>query len=230
MRASLKRIMLILVATAMAMIGSLSWAAAPAQAYTGTNVYFFTPHQDDEALFMGASIREHVLTGRHVFVVLLTDGGSSQYCANPNYPQWSPKANCVAARDAEFRAGVSSMGATSIIIPDRAVDGTLTAAFAKEVIERYVAVAPTGSFKTMSENDASSDHAKLGQGLNLAVGTVDKRWCLKYAEWGTRVGTFTAKYNINTTLDKYVFGKVSVPGDFSHATYPEGAFSKVYRH
>src|ERR1035437_1374650 len=84
--------------------------------------YFFTPHQDDETLSMGAAIKEHVAAGRKVYVVLLTDGGASAVCST--YPT---RAACVTERDREFLAAVYSLGATPIIPSDRMADGTLTA-------------------------------------------------------------------------------------------------------
>ncbi len=40
-------------------------------------VIFYSPHQDDETIGMGASIAEHVRIGRPVYVVLFTNGASS---------------------------------------------------------------------------------------------------------------------------------------------------------
>lgn len=44
---------------------------------TGRPVVFYSPHQDDETLFMGQVIAHHALAGREVHVVLCSNGASS---------------------------------------------------------------------------------------------------------------------------------------------------------
>lgn len=44
---------------------------------TGRNVYFFEPHQDDGCLFMAQAAAHHVLAGRTVHVVLMSNGSTS---------------------------------------------------------------------------------------------------------------------------------------------------------
>jgi len=44
---------------------------------TGTNVYFFEPHQDDGSLFMAQAAAHHVLAERTVHVVLMSNGSTS---------------------------------------------------------------------------------------------------------------------------------------------------------
>lgn len=51
---------------------------------TGRAVYFFTPHQDDEVLFMGWAIAHHVLAGRKVHIVLMSNGSTSNVRAELN--------------------------------------------------------------------------------------------------------------------------------------------------
>lgn len=194
--------------------------------FTSPNyAFFFTPHQDDEVLSMGASIVEHVQAGRTVYVVLMTDGGASQYCI----PTYGSRAACVVERDKEFTDGVNAMGAIPIIRSDRMADGTLTVAYAASVINRYYLNYPNASFKTMSEFDASPDHANLGKGMK-SLNIVDSRYYIKHSEWATHNGTFTAQYDMNTTLDLYPFGHISVPSDFAASTYPTGNFSKYYHY
>lgn len=208
----------------------LTITAPAAQAYTGTPVFFFAPHQDDETLFMGAAVRQHVLAGRKVYVVLMTDGGASGVCKR-DYP--GDRAGCVAERDREFVAAVRSMGAIPIIRTDRMADGTLTVAYAKKVILSYYANVnyKLASYKTMSETDASPDHANLGKGL-AAAHITDSRWYMKRTEWGTHpIASVSGPYDLNATLELYrPIGWASVPAEFEHATYPEGAISKAYKH
>jgi LmbE family N-acetylglucosaminyl deacetylase len=44
---------------------------------TGAPVVFYTPHQDDETLFMGQVIARHALANREVHVVLVSNGSTS---------------------------------------------------------------------------------------------------------------------------------------------------------
>lgn len=44
---------------------------------TGRRAYFFEPHQDDGALFMGQVAAHHVLAGREVHAVLMSNGSTS---------------------------------------------------------------------------------------------------------------------------------------------------------
>lgn len=171
---------------------------------------FFTPHQDDETLSMGASIVQHVQAGRQVIVVLLTDGSASGVA--PRYPTIE---QFVAERDREFNASVSRMGATPVIRADRAPDQGLTIAYAQSVIQEYVNMYPAGSFKTMSEYDASPDHSNLGKALRKVTGTSDKRWYVKRTEWGTTSGSYTAYYDLKEEfLDYAPVGWLSVYNEF----------------
>lgn len=45
---------------------------------TGKPIVFYSPHQDDETLFMGQIIAHHVLAGREVHVVLCSNGSTSE--------------------------------------------------------------------------------------------------------------------------------------------------------
>jgi len=215
--------MVALAAIAMAVTGTLVTVAPSAQAATNPAI-FFSPHQDDEILSFGGAITEHVRAGRQVIVVLMSDGGGSALCQTL-YPNNRPA--CVAARDQEFINGVTALGGTPVISPTRELDGSITVATAKATMLGYYAQYPAGSFKTMSEFDASPDHYRLGQALRQ-TGIVDSRFYIKHSEWTTHAGTFTAKYDTNTAVNMYPFGKQSVPNDFYYATYPVGNQSKVY--
>jgi hypothetical protein len=194
---------------------------------------FLSPHQDDETLFMGAAIREHVLAGRPVIVVLLTDGGSSAVCVR-DYPT---REDCVAERDREFIAAVTKMGATPLIPEDRMLDGSLTGAYTATLIQRLAAEYPGASFKTMSEYDSImlTDHRAAGRGLYAAYlwgYTADARWYLRYDDQPTYAGACTARHDLNTAIDLYhPIGWDSVAGEFRRIQdYPghRAAYSKAY--
>jgi LmbE family N-acetylglucosaminyl deacetylase len=202
-------------------------ASAPAPAI------FLTPHQDDETLFMGAAIREHVLAGRDVWVLLLTDGGASYVCDGDH--GWTNE-DCIAERDREYRAAVNKMGAHAVILADRMKDGTLDPVYVESVIARWAAAYPGASFKTLGEDDSiHADHRAAGEGLRMAYDdgvTNDARWYLRYDDQPTYAGTCTARHNLNTALDLYrPIGWISAGWEFNRAyntTTNRAAYSKVY--
>ena len=232
MKFLVRRMLIAFVTMIMAATGVLT-LATPAQAVnTSPNyAFFFTPHQDDEVLSMGAAIQAMTNAGRPVYVVLLTDGGSSQYCTKNNAPlNWTTKAQCVAGRDAEFTNGVKSMGAIPIIRTDRAVDGQLQVSYAQYIINLYHTNYPNASLRGMSQYDASNDHRAIGIALNNLNLYPLSNWLVKQSERGTTGCAMSAQYDQNATLDFYVFGHISVPGDFTVATYPTGNYSCAYSH
>jgi LmbE family N-acetylglucosaminyl deacetylase len=59
-------------------------ATDPVPLPTGRPIVFYSPHQDDETLFMGQVIAHHALVGREVHVVLATNGETSGALAEIN--------------------------------------------------------------------------------------------------------------------------------------------------
>lgn len=202
----------VLVVITMVLAGAIMAVPAPASATLGPAV-FFTPHQDDETLFMGAAIVQHIRAGRKVYVVLLTDGGASAVSAL--YPS---RAVFVAERDREFTAAVRRMGAIPVIPPDRAMDGQLTAQRAQQIMLRYTF--PGASLKTMSEYDAQPDHAAAGRGLRQTH-WLDSRFYSKPEDWAasSRPIMLSGYENVQQSfLDYAPVGWLSVPGYF-HAGF-----------
>jgi LmbE family N-acetylglucosaminyl deacetylase len=159
---------------------------------------FFSPHQDDEVLSMGASLKEHVQAGREVIVVLCTDGSGST--VGPRYPSI---AEFVKERDREFTTAVHRMGATPVIPANRGRDSQLTVAEAEALIQPYAMKYPTGSLKTMSPWDNNTDHANLGQALrNLKF--PDSRYYIKTEQRNEIDGWYTqTKQNLRQELLDY---------------------------
>jgi LmbE family N-acetylglucosaminyl deacetylase len=131
---------------------------------------FFVPHQDDEVLAMGASIRHHVLAKEtEPVVVLVTDGEASEARAEVNekfhvsltLPAFSD------ARDREFVDCLTRLG-----VPAKDIyfanlqDGALTLAQAKATIRRYVDHLEPVECHTLSFMDAHPDHYALGRTLD----------------------------------------------------------------
>jgi len=69
-------------------------------------VLFVSPHQDDETLSMGASIRKHIEAGHDVHVLLLTNGVNSGARAKTGLD----RPRFTAARDDEFARACRSLG------------------------------------------------------------------------------------------------------------------------
>jgi LmbE family N-acetylglucosaminyl deacetylase len=160
---------------------------------TGRPIVFYSPHQDDETLFMGLVIAHHCLAARTVHVVLCTNGSTSAARAEingevldswvghlhvPAREGYSPlsQADFGRARSREFLAACGQLGVqpenvhfgadvTHDDLPD-----SISVATAEELI-RYWA----GRFAAEGENqvghytmwwdDPQPDHAALGTAL-----------------------------------------------------------------
>ena len=153
------------VATAvLAASAALGMTAAPAQAavedYTGWTI-FFIPHQDDEVLTSGASIRQHVQKDRRVLAVLMTDGGGAIACSQMGLT----RETCVARRDAEFVKAVRALGAVPKIAPNRGRDAGLTDAQANTIVRSYARF-PGVRIKGHSDVcDWNTDHLTIGRAI-----------------------------------------------------------------
>lgn len=245
----MKRILSIIF-TSIALVLSMTAVAPVSQADGPPPVVFLSPHQDDESLTMGAAIREHVLAGRTVYVVLLTDGSSSGVCGQS--PFNGDRAACTAERDKEFTGAVTKMGAVpvipTVVAPGNSTaragdtDGTLTGTFTANVIRYYAGIYGTdASFKTMSEYDSMQpDHRAAGRGLYAAYlwgyigtgpNTGDARWYVRREDQKVHPGTCTARHNLDTALAYYYpvegdpasgIGWRSVAGEFQWANNGDG--------
>lgn len=113
---------------------------------------YFVPHQDDELLTMGIDICDSLLHKKDVHVILCTDGSKSGIIKQLNDQQDCPnhagnhiydlsESEFSAARDEEFKESCLALGVAEDnihILPQRAVDGSLTADFAESVICRFL--------------------------------------------------------------------------------------------
>lgn len=240
---SVKKI-LFAVLTSIALTLSMVACAPQSNAADLGPAVFLSPHQDDESLTMGAAIREHVLAGRQVFVVLLTDGAGTGVCQEPPYN--GDLQLCKAERDMEFSNAVVKMGAIPSIPDDRMADGTLTGAYTAEIIKKWATEFPNASFKTMSEYDSiHPDHRAAGRGLYAAYlwgYTNDARWYVRREDQKVHAGTCTSRHNLDTALAYYYpvdgnpysgIGYKSVPTEFKWANHSDGiygpaAYSKAF--
>lgn len=162
---------------------------------TGRAVYFFTPHQDDEVLFMGQAIAHHVLAGREVHIVLMSNGSTSNVRAELNGtasdPTWWGGSHDPAhegyapltqvqfglARTVELLNAAAQLGVpegrvhfgmdlpTSADLPD-----SVSAEYAGQVFSYWMgqetaAGRPAPGLYTMHWDDPHSDHAHCGDAL-----------------------------------------------------------------
>lgn len=187
-------------------------------------VLYVAPHQDDESLSMGASMRRHLEVGHDVHVLLVTYGANSAVRTKLGMA----RDEFVALRDDEYRRACRRVGIRpgNIHIADnRLEDGTVTADAAQAVIGDWVGQHPATwlkSYSNLGPTAGSSarhpDHVAIGQAaVNLlADGAVDNLRCyvepwlltaFKGANPGLSIGTDTAAIpgHVVAALDEYRF-------------------------
>lgn len=136
---------------------------------------FYTPHQDDETLGMGASIAEHVRVGRPVYVVLYSTGSltgafevlngvdSNGQVVECGYHNLVHNFNLsiqdfVFARNLEFIAACKALGVHKVFISNNGLGYDETVGLAnmtfqyKELIHYFENLYPNASHKLMSGN------------------------------------------------------------------------------
>lgn len=188
-------------AAAAAPVSTRVAAAAPAEAPGATAscrrapLVYLVPHQDDETLSMGASIRRAVSRSGPacVHLVLVTTGQSSGARTVLARGVRSPStgrvvryrlttAQFVAARDAEFRAAAARLGVPARNVhlglpgaPRVADSGSaLTSAVARKVVNTAVdRFGAKAGYATMSDSDPQTNHRTLGAALR-SVGATRK--------------------------------------------------------
>lgn len=96
----------------------LVWSASVRNiAADSTPAIFYSPHQDDETIGMGASIAEQVRLGRPVFVVLLTNGHNlNMLTFLQSLSDHASMQDVADARNNEFIAACKALGADRIYI------------------------------------------------------------------------------------------------------------------
>jgi|GEM_PF-1079799 len=155
-------------------------------------ILYFSPHQDDELLSMGADICNSVLRGHNVHVILCTDGSKSsvkdRLSDGKSCPRHQGKhefalsdEEFIKTRDSEFFDSCRAMGVPKInihITRRRGVDGELTVAQAEDIIKFYLILyGRSATVCTLSYTNGDSqhiDHKTLGRAANnlLKRGTI----------------------------------------------------------
>lgn len=182
----------------------------PVPAPTGRDVFFYSPHQDDESLWFGQGLAHHSLVGRRVHIVAGTDGSTSAVLAELNgsvangwwggfhYPvrEGIPvltAADFAAARDRELVQAARQLG----VSPDRVhlrVDersANITVEQARAMILGFEALTPGAGHYTMHWLDLDPNHANMGVALRqlaLAGLVSDARWIVRREQVGSITG------------------------------------------
>ena len=146
----------------------------------GKTVLLFSPHQDDEALSMGAFAVQALDHGCSVRAVLCTDGSASFVkrelsdgltCGfhTGEHAYELSDSQFIGARDSEFQDSCKALGLTSFDVANvqgRAADSKLTVQKAKDIIRYYLAKYPGAVVCTTSPSvgsEQNSDHRVLGE-------------------------------------------------------------------
>lgn len=133
---------------------------AEAQPIPSWPAIFYSPHQDDETLGMGASIAEHVRAGRAVYVVLLSNGANSGMLSyiQQNYNPNATMQDVINARNNEFIAACIALGVHRVYIAnvgagyDESADFSVLKNEFKSVMNYFDNLYPSASHKTVSGN------------------------------------------------------------------------------
>ncbi len=204
-------------------------------------IVYVTPHQDDETLSMGSSVRAHLEAGHTVHVLLLTTGENSGARAATGLDL----AAFAAARDDELTRAARRLGVrySNVHLAHATEDGELTVAAAEAALLVFLIDHPDAWVKTYSHLPAPgrhADHVNTGQAaVNLLVnGTIInlrlyvEPWLLaafKTANTGTSVSAEHAssvaavrnalnEYKAKDGVGgKYGIGYLSVPAAFDQA-------------
>ena len=189
---------------------------------TGSNtVLIVDPHQDDETISMGVAVRDHLLAGLDVHILLLTTGENSAVRAElaMDIPTF------IGVRDDELYRAARQIGVRTDHIhvdPARGPDNQLQVADAQAMIADWLEAHPGArvkSYTNLTNFTQHVDHAAAGQAcVNLwQAGVIgDLRlyvepWLLnqfKTANPTIKVGTETITDNtaVLRGIDQYALG------------------------
>lgn len=158
MKTSLKALIL---SAALLFTGAVTTAEA-SNPNADSNVVFYVPHQDDEALTMGVAIMNHIRSGHNVHIVLLTDGSGSYVRKRLGMTRESFEN----ARNNEFEYSLSIMGVKPENVHyERIQDGTLSVKQMDGIIREWEKAYPKAKHKAISYTDPHNDHKNSGQAL-----------------------------------------------------------------
>jgi len=176
---------------------------------------FYSPHQDDESLGMGASIAEHARAGRPVYVVLMTKGENTRMLDHITeyYDEDAVMSDVVTARNNEFVAACQALGVHRIYIAnggagytENVTTNTLVNYFKKTMIFMDNTF-PVASHKTVSGNCDVYDNSCATMPAHSACATA------MYDLWDSGTISDIRLYR----LYNFYFTNYETPSGCSHA-------------
>ena len=190
---------------------------------------FYSPHQDDESLFMALAIANRVAAGDTVYVVCMTQGSTSAIFGLLNGTggvcSWHgvthnfglSSGQFIAARDAEFAAACGVLSATNETAASRPDSGALTQAFAESTMRAYATLYPNARHATISWRDVHPDHIACGNALKALVTANDvpttrAKFYLRNEQQAGNAGTMEDNALAATAIAALEEYKVYVPG------------------
>ena len=135
-----------------------------------TAAVYLVPHQDDEALTLGAAIKKDVADGLDVYAIIVTKGDAASKSAATALLGYVPtRADFSAARDREFVWGTSRLGAIPIVstYATRQQDGATTVSGIVDFVKSVWPVEKSRPtlLRSTSTHDYHVDHRNCGAAL-----------------------------------------------------------------
>lgn len=176
-----------------AVMPSMSMAAPSAGSFNGPPCLFVSPHADDELLFMGPAIMQHLDANREVYTMLASDGtatyvlGSQKLKDLIGYTPRPPEMTCM--RNKEYIESCRLLGVApsrSMISRKLVKEGRISVRQAEALWNFWLNEfnGEAVDCKTMSWTDPHPDHAALGQALKNMVDRGDPR--IYGARWSVK--------------------------------------------
>lgn len=189
-----------------------------------SNVVYYIPHQDDEALTFGVSIMAHLKGGHNVHVVLLTDGAASAVRKKLNMTE----KEFTAARNREFALSLKNMGVKKANIHYMNYkDSQLTVSNVDKVVRSFEKKYPKAKHKTFSWTDSGNhDHSNAGK----ALVSLQKKKVVSDARYYVRRGDNPKGLRLTTDRYQSVHAPIYKKVSKAYSTYnPKTGFYAVGR-
>lgn len=129
------------------------------------NILVIAAHPDDEVLGVGGTIARFANEGKNVYVLIVTDGSSSQYGSDPNL------AGILKAKEEETSKCAEILGVKKVIyggLPDMKLD-TVAHIEINKVIEKVIDEIKPDTVFTHFWGDVNADHQNVYKSTLVAV-------------------------------------------------------------
>ena len=129
------------------------------------NILVIAAHPDDEVLGVGGTMARLASEGKNVYVLIVTDGSSSQYSSDPDL------AGILKAKEEETRRCAEVLGVKKVIyggLPDMKLD-TVAHIEINKVIEKVIDEIQPDTVFTHFWGDVNADHQNVYKSTLVAV-------------------------------------------------------------